>query len=124
GGAVGMFSSGVAPGPGGTGGARVPSATCTPPGGQYCGVIGNGCPGQKLDCGTACPGDWTCDMNQCVGGESCPPLTCGNYCGDLGDGCGRKLACGTTCAGGKTCVGGICVDPGCVPITCNGANNA
>ena len=69
-----------------------PSATCTPPGGRYCGVIGNGCPGMKLDCGT-CTGDSTCENLQCVGGPSCTPLTCGNYCGEIGDGCGRKLTC-------------------------------
>ena len=60
--------------------------------GQYCGLIGNGCPGGKLDCGTTCATDGTCEMNQCVGGASvCTPLTCGTYCGEIGDGCGRKL---------------------------------
>src|SRR5689334_22503677 len=43
----GLISVGGSTGAGGTGGACVPTATCTPPGGQYCGVIGNGCPGQK-----------------------------------------------------------------------------
>ena len=106
----------------GTGGSVcTPSATCTPPGGRYCGVIGNGCPGMKLDCG-ACTGDSTCENLQCVGGPSCTPLTCGNYCGEIGDGCGRKLTC-TTCAAGRECRGGICVDPGCVPLTCAAANN-
>jgi hypothetical protein len=118
----GLISIAGSTGSGGTGGACVPSATCTPPGGQYCGIIGNGCPGQQLDCGMTCPGDWTCDKNQCVGGASCAALSCGNYCGDIGDGCGRKLTC-ATCAAGKECRGGICVDPGCVPITCNGPNN-
>jgi hypothetical protein len=65
-------------------------------------VIGNGCPGQKLDCGTTCPGDWTCETNQCVGGPSCKPLTCGTYCGEIGDGCGRKLKC-NTCGAGREC---------------------
>ena len=61
--------------------------------------------------------------NQCVGGASvCTPLTCGNYCGEIGDGCGRKLTC-NSCAAGRECRGGICVDPGCVPITCAAANN-
>ena len=75
----------------------------------------------KLDCG-ACTGDYTCENLQCVGGASCTPLTCGNYCGEIGDGCGRKLTC-TTCAAGRECRGGICVDPGCVPLTCAQANN-
>ena len=62
-------------------------------------------------------------MNQCVGGASvCTPLTCGTYCGEIGDGCGRKLTC-NGCAAGRECRGGLCVDPGCVPITCAAANN-
>ena len=123
-GAAGVISIGGSTGSGGTGGACVPSATCMPMGGQYCGVIGNGCPGQKLDCGTTCAtAGWTCEMNQCQGGASvCTPLTCGTYCGEIGDNCGHKLTC-TTCAAGRECRGGICVDPGCVPITCSAANN-
>ena len=97
-GAAGVISIGGSTGSGGTGGACVPSATCMPAGGQYCGVIGNGCPGQKLDCGMTCAtAGWTCEMNQCVGPAGvCTPLACGNYCGEIGDGCGRKLTC-TTC---------------------------
>ena len=53
-GTAGVISVGGSTGTGGTGGACVPSASCTPPNGQYCGVIGNGCPGGKLDCGTTC----------------------------------------------------------------------
>jgi len=125
-GAGGVISIGgsTGSGSGGTSGACVPTATCTPQGGQYCGIIGNGCPGQKLDCGATCPtAGWTCEMNQCVGGASvCTPLACGNYCGEIGDGCGRKLTC-NTCPTGRECRGGICVDPGCVPITCAAANN-
>ncbi len=123
-GAAGVISIGGSTGSGGTGGACVPSATCMPAGGQYCGVIGNGCPGQKLDCGMTCAtAGWTCEMNQCVGPAGvCTPLTCGNYCGEIGDNCGHKLTC-TTCAAGRECRGGICVDPGCVPITCAAAMN-
>jgi hypothetical protein len=118
----GVISVGGSTGSGGTG-ACVPSASCTPPNGQYCGLIGNGCPGGKLDCGTTCANGWTCEMNQCVGGASvCTPLTCGTYCGEIGDGCGRKLTC-NGCAAGRECRGGLCVDPGCVPITCAAANN-
>jgi hypothetical protein len=117
----GLINVGGNTGTAGTGGACVPSATCTPAGGRYCGIIGNGCPGMKLDCGN-CPGDSTCENLSCVGGPSCTPLTCGNYCGDIGDGCGRKLTC-ATCAAGKECRGGLCVDPGCVPLTCNAGMN-
>jgi hypothetical protein len=121
GGGAGVISIGGSTGTGNTGGVCMPSATCEPPNGRYCGEIGNGCPGQKLTC-PACPGDWTCEMNQCVGGPSCTPLACGTYCGEIGDGCGRKLPC-PACAAGRECRGGICVDPGCVPITCAAANN-
>ena len=82
----------VTGGTNGGGGACVPSTVCEPPGGRYCGTIGAGCPGQKLEC-PACPGDSICESNQCVGGASCTPITCGNYCGTIGDGCGRKLDC-------------------------------
>jgi hypothetical protein len=119
-GTAGVIAVAGSTGTGGT--ACTPNATCTPPGGQYCGVIGNGCPGGKLDCGTTCPGDGVCEAKQCVGGPSCTPLTCGTYCGEIGDGCGRKLTC-TTCPAGRECRGGLCVDPGCVPITCAAANN-
>src|SRR5262245_37778940 len=57
--------------------------SCTPAGGQYCGMIGDGC-GQKMDCG-ACPtaGD-VCERGLCVRGEGCMPLACqvtgGQYC--------------------------------------------
>src|SRR5436190_18570615 len=53
-GAAGVIGSGTAgtTGTGGAAGACVPSYTCTPVGGTYCNTIGNGCKGQKLDCGT------------------------------------------------------------------------
>jgi hypothetical protein len=120
-GTAGVISVGGSTGTGGSG-ACMPSATCTPPGGQYCGVIGNGCLGQTIDCGTTCANGWVCEANQCVGPASCVKLTCGSYCGEIGDGCGRKLMC-NACAAGRECRGGLCVDPGCVPITCSAANN-
>jgi hypothetical protein len=98
---------------------------CTPPGGRYCGVIGDSCGGSE-DCGT-CPGDQICEKSLCVAGASCVPATCPpagsaiKYCGMVGDGCGRPLDCGA-CAAGQDCRNGICVDPGCVPLTCNAAN--
>src|SRR5262245_44391407 len=48
--------------------------TCTPAGGQYCGKIGNGCSGGKLECG-ACPGDGVCSLGLCLGGPSCKAIT-------------------------------------------------
>ena len=106
----------------GAGGMCVPSSVCTPPGGRYCGTIGAGCPGQKLECG-ACPGDGMCEEGLCVMGASCTPITCGTFCGTIGDGCGRKLDCTAACASGQQCRNGICVDPGCVPLTCAAAGN-
>jgi len=115
-------------GTGGNGGttACVPNVTCTPMGGRYCNLIGNGCPGGMLDCG-ACPGDATCSggaMNPgiCIGGASCKAITCtsggaAQYCGTIGDGCGRSLDCGA-CSNGQVCSGGLCVPAGCMPLTC------
>jgi hypothetical protein len=100
----------------------VPSVVCDPPGGQYCGKIGNGCKGQTLDCG-ACATGFTCMQGLCVGDATCAAATCGSYCGTIGDNCGHALTC-SSCPTGQMCQGGVCVSPGCVPITCNGANNA
>jgi hypothetical protein len=98
-------------------------ASCTPAGGQYCGVIGDNCQG-TIDCG-ACSGDQICDQGLCRGGpscvasSSCAAATGGvNFCGDIGNGCGGKVACGT-CAAGSVCHGGLCVAANCVPLTCN-----
>jgi hypothetical protein len=97
-----------------------PSVTCTPPGGQYCGRIGNGCSGGSLECG-ACPGDGVCDLGVCVAGASCQPVTCGSgasrYCGMIGNGCGRQLECGA-CPAGQICTSGVCAAANCVPLTC------
>jgi hypothetical protein len=94
--------------------------SCTPPGGRYCGVIGNGCFGM-LDC-AGCPTGQTCESGICVTTD-CTPLACqlpaGKYCGNVGDGCGRAKDCGG-CAAAQTCSGsGLCVASNCVPITCN-----
>jgi hypothetical protein len=98
----------------------VPSVTtCTQPGGTYCGTIGNGCPGGSLACG-ACANGYTCTNGICVGGASCPAIACGDYCGQIGDGCGRTLTCGG-CSASNQCNSGICHAPGCVPLTCNPA---
>jgi hypothetical protein len=84
--------------------------TCTPGGGQYCGVIGDGC-GGSLDCG-ACPAPQGCGAggvaNVCgePAASSCKPLQCSNaqaqYCGVIGDGCGGAIDCGD-CGEGSVC---------------------
>jgi hypothetical protein len=95
-------------------------ARCDPPGGRYCGVVGDNC-GGRLDCLT-CPGDWSCEKNVCVGGPSCQPVACtvpgARYCGKVGDGCGRELDCGD-CPAGDTCTDRVCVPPGCIPLRCD-----
>ena len=58
----------------------------------------------------------------CIGGPSCPAITCtsgggAKYCGKVGDGCGRELDCGS-CAAGQICNGGLCVPANCTPLTC------
>jgi hypothetical protein len=105
------------------GGACMPTVSCTPPGGRYCGEIGNGCFATQ-DCG-ACPAGQVCESNVCVGGPSCVPLACmaatGKYCGTVGNGCGRAMDCGG-CAAAQTCsASGLCVTANCVPLTCNAA---
>jgi hypothetical protein len=122
-GVAGATGNGGATGSGGAGGACTASVTsCMPPGGQYCGKIGNGCPGQTIMCAD-CPAGFSCSFGLCVGDSTCPANTCGSFCGDIGDGCGHTLACGG-CANGNQCSSGVCVAPGCVPGTCNGAGNA
>src|SRR6185295_20086954 len=49
----------------GEGGGCNSGVTCNPAGGQYCGVIGNGCFG-TIDCG-GCPTGQLCEGGLCVG---------------------------------------------------------
>ena len=130
GGTGGMAGRGGAAGSSGTGGSVIDSGidvdsgipedspreacttiTCTPPNGNYCGVIGDGC-GGSLDCGT-CPGDFTCGgagtpglCGAAADAGTCKAATCnpvgGQYCGAIGDGCGASLNCGN-CPSGQTC---------------------
>ena len=53
------------------------------------------------------------------------PLACqaatGNYCGTVGNGCGRAMDCGA-CDSSLVCSSGVCVPgAGCVPLTCTTA---
>ena len=98
--------------------------SCTLPGGQYCGEVGDGCLG-KMIC-PACDNDWVCTQGLCKGGPSCVARTACNdgqtvYCGKIGDDCGGELDCGS-CPAPATCGGtgvpGVCGDPACVPISC------
>ena len=97
--------------------------SCTPPGAQYCGLIGDGC-GATQNCGL-CQNDWECSANICVGGPGCMPRTCEasatlKYCGKIGDECGRELDCGG-CEPDQVCKSNMCVPAnGCMPLTCSG----
>jgi len=86
------------------------ATACVQPGGQYCGVVPNGC-GGLIDCGD-CPTGQTCgggDVAHLCGSSSCTPISCAGtgyqYCGRIGDGCGHALDC-PDCTGGATCGGG------------------
>jgi hypothetical protein len=92
------------------GGACKP-ASCAPPGGKYCGPIGDGC-GGRLNCSNDCPagqscgGDGTKNLCGAPPDPSCRPIPCsqagGRLCGRVGDGCGKAQDCGA-CPGGETC---------------------
>ena len=105
---------------------------CVQTGGQYCGVVGDGC-GKAMDCG-ACPAGQTCGGAGTPGvcgvppSSTCTPIACtqpsGKYCGMVGDGCGRTIDC-AGCSAGQTCGGGgipgVCGAPppaGCMALTC------
>ena len=86
------------------------------PNARYCGTVGDGC-GETVNCGDTCSAfqaGWVCDTNQglCTGGPSCVRTACtttggGQYCGDIGDGCGGTLHCGD-CPGSGTCANNVC----------------
>ena len=83
---------------------------------RYCGKVGDGC-GGTADCGDTCStfhAGWVCDQSKglCTGGPTCVRSACttsggGQYCGDIGDGCGGTLHCGD-CPGSGTCTANIC----------------
>jgi len=105
-----------------TDGACAP-VSCTPPGGQYCGQIGDGCHRAK-DCGL-CPGaGQTCTDHICVEGPTCVRGTCTaaggvRYCGRIGTGCGDSIDCGA-CPAGQTCSSdGVCVPANCTASGCD-----
>ena len=102
--------------------------TCENAGGRYCGVLGDGC-GGTLDCG-ACPDGGTCGgggIEHLCKPANCTPRMCtdatsgGQYCGDIGDGCGGILHCGD-CMGGKACgsdgTPNVCPGAGCKNFQC------
>lgn len=105
------------------GGPDCQRAQCTTAnGGRFCGTVGDGCGGVLAcgdDCSSAGPG-WICDPAQgiCTGGPSCQRISCttpegGQYCGDIGDGCGGTLKCPSTCPGSGTCVNHVCPSSSC-----------
>src|SRR6185503_4784509 len=99
--------------------------TCANAGGNYCGIVGDGCGGQ-LNCG-ACPAGQACGgagrTNVCgyTPDGGCTALTCnqagGQYCGVVGNGCGGTMDCGA-CQNGLSCGGGG------LPSVCGGAPDA
>ncbi len=106
-------------------GACVALTSCKAAGGQYCGIVGDGC-NADLNCGD-CPAGQTCTDHVCSSGSgwdggvltSCT-VTGGQYCGDIGNGGGGKLACGACTAAGWTCTDGLCTAPAtvCTPAAC------
>ena len=99
--------------------------SCKIAGGQYCGVIGDGC-NANLNCGD-CPAGQTCAGHVCTSGSgydgglltSCT-VTGGQYCGDIGNGAGGKLSCGACTTAGWTCTDGLCTADAtaCAPNSC------
>jgi hypothetical protein len=99
--------------------------SCHPPGGDYCGMVGDGCQG-KMDCGACQRPDWACDKGLCKGNSSCMRRTActegtATYCGKIGDNCGGALDCGD-CMAPSVCggngVSNVCGNPACEPIKC------
>ena len=101
--------------------------SCSAPGGDYCGAIGDGCGGQ-LNCPDTCPKPgWKCGTDNVCKGEppfctlvTCEPTAEDHYCGTIGNGCGDTLECGNDCPAGWACVDHLCVGspPACTPLTC------
>ena len=97
--------------------------SCTPPGGQYCGQIGDGCHRAK-ECAACTGAGQTCTDHICVEGPTCVRGTCNaaggvRYCGRIGTGCGDAIDCGA-CPAGNTCSSdGVCVPANCTPGGCD-----
>jgi hypothetical protein len=106
-------------------GACVALTSCMVAGGQYCGIIGDGCTG-NLNCGN-CPAGQSCVGNICTSGSgydagvltSCI-VTGGQYCGTIGNGAGGKLDCGACATPGWICTDGLCTAAPsiCTPTAC------
>ncbi len=104
--------------------------SCSVPGGDYCGTIGDSC-GGALACPATCPKPgWTCGADKICKGDItvCKPATCltdsgDHYCGTIGNGCGDTLDCGDDCPAGWSCVNNVCVGgSSCTPLTCETAS--
>jgi hypothetical protein len=104
---------------------------CDVSNGRFCGSIGDSC-GGAVDCGqctasgTSCGGTGTPGVCGKTPDPTCVPMSCqqpgGNYCGKVGDKCGRTIDCGA-CPAGQTCgPNNICTSPlGCIALTCQQA---
>jgi hypothetical protein len=112
-------------------------ATCNPPGGQYCGAIGDvcsrvfRCPAECSVPGFICGGRGVPNLcGAAFDSGLCKPLACStagaNYCGRIGDGCGGTIDCGE-CEGFAVCgargIPGVCglSDDRGSPLTCTRA---
>ncbi len=102
------------------------SLSCHPTGGDYCGLVGNGC-ASLMDCGNCPKADWVCQDGLCKGGASCVARTSckegtATYCGKIGNDCGGELDCGD-CSAPESCggtgVANVCGDPNCQPLSCS-----
>ena len=86
--------------------------SCVQPGGQYCENFADNC-GKILDCGPCREPGFTCGgagRSRVCGAPrdsgGCTPTECegsnGQYCGEVGDGCGSTIDCGN-CRDGSVC---------------------
>jgi hypothetical protein len=105
---------------------------CMQPGGQYCGRIESNCPRIYQDCPRCQREGFTCGGAFIHGicgaprdGSVCKPIDCnppgGQYCGQIGGGCGDFLFC-PPCPAGLVCGGAgtpnVCGPSDCLPIRC------
>jgi hypothetical protein len=93
---------------------------CTPspnPCGGRCNVsVDNGC-GQMVACPPTCGSPEVCDPT----GSCCSPVSCGNSCGTVSNGCGGMMSCG--CGMNQVCYSGQCCTPNGNPCSPNCYDN-